>query len=348
MKYRLKILTFLLSVLMLAACSKKAVYIDESFSIDSPFKLRVDDDVALACEAARRSLLGQGYLIELANSDEVKARKATRGENTFIEMNIVCVPENNGSTIFATGVLSSYDLKKNSSSASVGVSALGSISLPIGQSIDSLVKVSEETIDDKGFYSRFFSAVDNLLSDLKIGRPPEVAEEELVDVPEPEEPAPAPEQSAIWPELFPEHVEPALVSDSHHAQPEPEITSEPLPAQIDPTVTEPQELSPVQSAPEISSETVVTEEPAGTFSASVPDEDLLGASLPVHDPENEPPGISPELLPVDSVPVATESVLAPIQVTAEKRAAPEAAADEQKAPNVESADFQAERIEDLF
>ena len=152
MKYRSKILLFCLCVVLQTGCSSQAVYTGESFAIDSPFKVKVDADVATACESARRSLLGQGYLIESSNSDGVKARKAYRSQddqNTFIEMTIVCLPETNGSTLFATGVLSGYALKKSTSSASVGLSALGSISLPIGQSADSLVKVSEETINDK-------------------------------------------------------------------------------------------------------------------------------------------------------------------------------------------------------
>ena len=92
----------------------------ETFAADSPYKMRVEVDVAPACESARRSLLGQGYLIESADQEGVKARKATRGgdtQNTFIEMTVVCLPDPRGSTLFATGVLTTYDLKKSSSSA---------------------------------------------------------------------------------------------------------------------------------------------------------------------------------------------------------------------------------------
>ncbi|MCB1842337.1 MAG: DUF2242 domain-containing protein, partial [Halioglobus sp.] len=93
----------------LAACGSQAVYTGESFSSDSPFKLRVDSDIDAVCESARRALLGQGYLIDKASSETIRARKATRrGDNqsTFIEMNVVCLPESRGSTLFATGLLS--------------------------------------------------------------------------------------------------------------------------------------------------------------------------------------------------------------------------------------------------
>ena len=124
MKYGSKILLLSLCLVLQAACSNKAVYPEESFAYDSLFKLRVDGDAALACESARRSLLGQGYLIESANSEGVKGRKAYKSEdkeNTFIEMNVVCLPETTGSTVFATGVLTTYALKMSSSSASVGL-----------------------------------------------------------------------------------------------------------------------------------------------------------------------------------------------------------------------------------
>lgn len=275
MNYRLKIPLLLLAVLSLAACSKEAVYIDESFSNDSPFKLRVAGDTALACESARRSLLGQGYLIELANSDEVKARKATRGENTFIEMNVVCVPESSGSTIFAAGVLSSYDLKKNSSSASVGLSALGSISLPIGQSVDSLVKVSEETIDDKGFYQRFFAAVDTVLEGMEVRRDPaEVGAEPEV---EPEaQPIPPHGPSAIWPELFPEQADPETGPKPLPAQSDFETPTPPVPAQAEPAVTMP--------------EPALEEEPFGIPPMPIPDEEPLGIPA-IPDSDEEPVGI---------------------------------------------------------
>ena len=247
MKYRFNILLLFVYVLLGTACSKQAVYTDESFADDSPFKKRFDGEVASVCESARRSLLGQGFLIENANSSEVKARKAVKREsnpNTFIEMNIVCLPETTGSTLFATGLLSTYALKKSSSSASVGVSALGSISVPIGQSADSLVKVSEETIENKGFYKRFFTAVSNILGEMQAGKPPQKT---LV---EPAAPEPTPVQT-----LPATVVQPALFQPAPLTMPEPAPanTSGPLPVQDAAAVVAP-EPSLDQTAPAIVTE----------------------------------------------------------------------------------------------
>lgn len=60
-----------------------------------------------------------------------------------------------------------YEMKKSSTSASVGVSVFGSLSLPIGQSPDSMVKTTEETISEREFYATFFSALESNLSDIR-------------------------------------------------------------------------------------------------------------------------------------------------------------------------------------
>ena len=162
---------------LLSGCGSEAVYTEESFATDSPFTLKLTEPVTVACESARRSLLGQGYLIDTVAGEQVKGRKAYRREdnqNTFIEMNVVCVADRKGSTLYANGVLSTYDLKKSGNSASVGISAVGSISLPFGQSADSLVKIAEETIEDKAFYGRFFAAVGHVLKEME-DRPDEDA-----------------------------------------------------------------------------------------------------------------------------------------------------------------------------
>lgn len=362
MKYRSKILVLLLAALSLVACTKKAVYIDESFSNDSPFKLRVDDDVALACESARRSLLGQGYLIELANSDAVRGRKATRGENTFIEMNVVCVPEVNGSTIFAAGVLSTYDLKKNSSSASVGLSALGSISLPIGQSVDSLVKVSEETIDDKDFYKRFFAAVDKVLGEMEAGKTLAAPEEETVLESADIETGPASVQSTIWPELFPDTAGPETEAEPLPAQTVPDTLSSPVVIESSPSAS-PAPMPLPQKAPVTPAVPASAEGVSGALAPAHPDAEPLGISPqpgPDEEPlgipaitegDAEPMGIAPPPAGMEQSPGPDASALTPIQTTAERKILPVpvgSAVQSTPAPAPDSTQTAGDRIEDLF
>jgi len=329
MKYSSKILLFCLCVVFQTGCSSQAVYTAESFAIDSPFKLKVDDEVDTACESARRALLGQGYLIESSNSDGIKARKAYKSEddqNTFIEMTIVCLPERNGSTLFATGVLSAYALKKSTSSASVGLSALGSISLPIGQSADSLVKVSEETINDKDFYQRFFAAVENTLGEMRAGKvaPEPVAPEPgpaepvlpatvagpepvPVEVTAPVPPVPAPVLAPAAPVTVAEPVpQPAApVVPAPEPLPQPVAPApEPVPASVAPIVTAPEALPP-QTAPATAAEPIPQQAaPAPVPPAPVPELAApAGSPEPVLRQRQDAPAVTPEQSPV-AVPAA--------------------------------------------
>ncbi len=316
MKYGSKILLFCLCVVFQTGCSSQAVYTSESFAIDSPFKVKLDDEVDTACESARRALLGQGYLIESSNSEGIKARKAYKSEddqNTFIEMTIVCLPERNGSTLFATGVLSAYALKKSTSSASVGLSALGSISLPIGQSADSLVKVSEETINDKDFYQRFFAAVDNTLGEMRAGKA----------APEPVAPEPGPAEAVLpatvaGPESVPVEVAapvppvpapilaPAAPVTAAEPVPQPVAPGpQPVPASVAPIVTAPAGAVPPQTAPATAAEPIPQQAaPAPVPPAPVPELAApAGSPEPVLRQRQDAPPVTPEQSPV-AVPAA--------------------------------------------
>jgi hypothetical protein len=301
MKYQSKIVLILLCVLLQAACSNAPVYNDESFSYDSSFKLRTDGDVAMACESARRALLGQGYIIETTGSDGVKARKAYKSEssqNTFIEMNVVCVPETTGSTIFATGVLSTYALKMSSSAASVGVSALGSISLPIGQSADSLVKVSEVTIDDKEFYQRFFASADAILGEMQAGRAP--AEPAVVPAAPVAEPLPGPVQAAPAPTPVP--VNPATGA--------PGAASEPVPVPAPPVA--PAASPPAQATPVIAPEPISVQQAPAPAPESQPAQEAP-APAPGPDASTRAIEAGPEYTPAEQAPI-TEPEQTPAHV----------------------------------
>ena len=68
---------------------------------------------------------------------------------------------------FVNAVQDRYALKKSSTSASVGVAPFGSISVPVSQSSEALIKVASETIPDGAFYERFFDLVESILATQK-------------------------------------------------------------------------------------------------------------------------------------------------------------------------------------
>jgi len=157
--------------LLLSACSSThpAAFQREDFSVSNTYSRSFDGTEAQTCEAARRALLSQGYVVLIANADLVNARKNFQPEadsHVQIEFRIVCTAQRKGARptlAFVTALQERYALKKSNTAASVGVGAIGSLSLPFTSGDDSLVKVASETVTSAGFYDRFFKLVSSYL-----------------------------------------------------------------------------------------------------------------------------------------------------------------------------------------
>ncbi|UVE65931.1 DUF2242 domain-containing protein [Burkholderia pyrrocinia] len=157
---------------VLAACSTppKPIYQQEQFdAATSPYAHTFHSKSDAACEAARRALLSQGYVVSSSRNDAVDGSKNFQPNNDMhvvIEFHVVCADANadgSSSIAYVNAVQDRYTLKKSNTSASVGLSVFGSLSLPIGSSDDALVKTASETIPAGVFYERFFNLVDHFL-----------------------------------------------------------------------------------------------------------------------------------------------------------------------------------------
>src|SRR5258708_33594666 len=101
-------------------------------------------------EADRRALLSQGYIASSTRPDSVDGSKnfqPTSDSHAVIEIHVVCTtddPKSTSSTAYVNAVQDRYALKKSNTSASVGLSVFGSLSLPIGSSDESMGKVASE------------------------------------------------------------------------------------------------------------------------------------------------------------------------------------------------------------
>ncbi|WP_341891546.1 DUF2242 domain-containing protein [Variovorax sp. YR752] len=167
----------LLSVLVLTGCGTlgpRQAYEPEDFDSTTTHTRNYAASEAQTCEAARRALLSQGYMVTAANADLVTARKSFQPAaetHVEVEFRVVCARElgagsasSGRSTVaFATALQDRYGLKKGSNSASLGVGAIGSLSLPFGGSNEAMVKVASETLSDERFYDRFFTLVERFL-----------------------------------------------------------------------------------------------------------------------------------------------------------------------------------------
>ncbi|WP_312239314.1 DUF2242 domain-containing protein [Stenotrophomonas sp.] len=158
-----------LLVALLTACGGRtadSTLIRESFDSGDTYSRSVPGAPAQACEAARRTLLSQGYAIARADTAAVEGNKNFQprdDEHEQLVLRISCAPRGDQSLVFVSAVQDRYALKKSPTSASVGVGALGSVSLPFGSNDDSLVKVASSTVQDADFYRRFFDRLQQYL-----------------------------------------------------------------------------------------------------------------------------------------------------------------------------------------
>lgn len=203
MPYRFRLLSVSCAIAALSACSSAPtpLYQQEQFdAAASPYARTFHARSDATCEAARRALLSQGYVSTSPRADTIDGSKNFQPSNdthVVISFHIVCADANadgTSSTAYVNAVQDRYSLKKTSTSASVGLSILGSVSLPIGSGDDSMVKVASETIPAGVFYERYFNLVDHFLKidparqDHKVAKAAE--KEHVAPLPEP---APTPQ-----------------------------------------------------------------------------------------------------------------------------------------------------------
>ena len=153
----------------MSASAPKTFEVQEDFGSVSTYSRMFDATPAQTCEASRRALLSQGYVISSSRTDMVEGHKSFQPEaESHLQMlvRVVCVPESGDGRVslgFVTALQDTYALRKTNNSASVGVGAIGSVSLPVSASSESMVKVGSETISKDTFYESFFDLVKRFL-----------------------------------------------------------------------------------------------------------------------------------------------------------------------------------------
>ncbi len=267
-----------------AGCSKdKPIYEHENFDDSGTFSRNYPVTDTASCEAARRALLSQGYIITSSDPKLVSGHKSFQqtGETHLeISFNVVCAEDGSAghhATVFANALQDRYALKKTNNSASLGVGVLGSVSMPIGSSDDSMVKVASETVIAQKFYERFFTLVEQFLpADAKKAAHIEEKPSTDLGVPEPKA-TPAPAAAPLVPTPA---AEPA-------ATPAPAAEPAPAPAETAPVSSEPV-VPPAESTP-------ITPAPA-------PVEEPTPASETITPPTN--PDIPPPSEPIPAMPAS--------------------------------------------
>ncbi|MFJ4433923.1 DUF2242 domain-containing protein [Pseudomonas sp. NPDC089395] len=240
----------------MTGCSSKktAIYEHENFDDSGTYSRSFQVSEAGSCEAARRALLSQGYIITSSGPNQIAGNKSFQQNNENhlqISFSVTCAPDSSDeqrSTVFANALQDRYALKKSNTSASLGVGILGSVSMPIGSSDDSMVKVASETVTAPQFYERYFALVESYLP-----KPKKVSKAKAkVEAPAPtaEKPAPAlglPEQVSTAP-VAPAVSEPVPEPAPAPTAPADEVTPAPTvdDSQGSQPVAPPSETAPIQ------------------------------------------------------------------------------------------------------
>ncbi len=250
------------ALLALSGCSskKQAMYENEAFSDSSTFSRNYPVSDASSCEAARRALLSQGYIITSSDPKQLSGHKSFQqtGETHMeISFNVTCAADGNSnqtSTMFANALQDRYALKKVNNSASLGVGVLGSVSMPIGSTDDSMVKVASETVTSAKFYDRYFGLVDTYLP-AEAKKAAHIVDKPKADLGMPEPKAEAkPEEK---PEAKAEPAKPAEPAAAVAAPAVPAVTATPEPAKAEASqpVAPPAEAAPITPAATTPTET---------------------------------------------------------------------------------------------
>lgn len=144
--------------------------VQEQFGSSATFSRMFDATPAQTCEAARRALLSQGYIVGNSDKETVEGQKNFQPKSDMhvqMKIRVTCVPETADGTLsmgFASAVQDSYALKMASNSASLGGSMLGSVSVPVAAGHDSMIKIGSETVTSGDFYESFFDLMRRYLS----------------------------------------------------------------------------------------------------------------------------------------------------------------------------------------
>lgn len=273
---------WVITLLAAAGCSSKkpTVYEHENFDDAGTFSRSYPVSDAATCEAARRALLSQGYIITSSDPKVISGHKSFQqtGETHMeISFNVVCAPDGSAdkrTTMFANALQDRYALKKVNNSASLGVGVLGSVSMPIGSTDDSMVKVASETVASPKFYDRFFALVENFLPP-ELKKAAHIEEKPKTDLgmpePVPGKPAALTEQK---PAAAPAAAAPATPAPTTPVAPAPlatpatppaaaaEQSSEPMPAPAEAEPLKTETAVPAEAAPATAPAPATTTEPS--------------------------------------------------------------------------------------
>jgi len=153
----------ILTSLLLASCGGPDNYAGkEDFQSDARYRRDFSADSVSLCAAAKRVLLGDGYVVMNSEGQNLTAGKEFQVEDkshAILQVYVTCNQRMNGSTLYITATEEHFDVKTSRKSTLLGVPLVAPISLGTRKEADYQVKIRGETIVDSKFYDRFYQAL---------------------------------------------------------------------------------------------------------------------------------------------------------------------------------------------
>ena len=153
---------------LLASCGGPENYAErEAFASDARYRRDYTTGAAPLCDAARRAMLGDGYVV--GRPDELrliggKQFQVDEKQHAILMLYVHCDPRAAGSTLFVTATEERFDVKATRQSSSLGFPLLAPLYFGTLVESDNQVKIRGETVTQTTFYERFQRAVERELA----------------------------------------------------------------------------------------------------------------------------------------------------------------------------------------
>ena len=155
-------------LILLAGCGGPPRYApNEEFSADEKHHRDFQACPQALCDAARRALLGDGYLVNRADAQRLVGGKEFQVEaqqHAIVNIHVNCDQRRGGSTLYVTATEEHFDVKSLRQSSSIGFPVVAPIYYGTQSEADAQVKTHGETVSEREFYERFYRAVQRELA----------------------------------------------------------------------------------------------------------------------------------------------------------------------------------------
>jgi len=159
---------FTVATVVIGCASGRHDVAKDNFSAAAPFSRTIAGSNDAVCWSVKRALLSQGYMVDRPNESGVltgtRDYQSEPKVNVSVRLQTTCADNRDGTSIvFVTASREESRLQKMKQTSSAGIGP-ATITMPSG-SAKVLGVVRRETIQDRNFYTAFFTLVEQFLAE---------------------------------------------------------------------------------------------------------------------------------------------------------------------------------------